>query len=360
VKNVVLFGGTGAVGRGCLDVLIRRADVSLTIAGRDESRLREVASTAQALGDVEIARLDATDAAAVAGVVSRCDVVINCAGPSQRFSAQVAGAAIAAGVPYVDPGGDHALLDRLAAAGAGVPVVLQAGVQPGLSGLLLRVLAQGRTDRIDAVTAWCGGLQPLTPASVQEYLASLYDAHGHPGAALHDGAILRVGHDECEPAPAQYFSDSATVHPNLDAETVAVAAQLGIGNVSWLNVFDGVHTMRAMRLLALDDEREADLGAVLAAAKLDLFGRQPYFAIVATAHGGAGSTTVAFTCPDSYRITGATVAFVAQHVADQPVGVRPFWSVVDPQRALEFLTQVVPEAKVSSADDSAVLEEGSL
>ena len=56
MKNVLLFGSTGAVGRGCLDVLTRRGDVSLVIAGRDEARLREVASAIQA--DVEIARLD--------------------------------------------------------------------------------------------------------------------------------------------------------------------------------------------------------------------------------------------------------------------------------------------------------------
>jgi len=350
VKNVLLLGSTGAVGRGCLDALTRSVDVSLVIAGRDEARLQTVAS-----GDVEIARLDVTDATAVTAAVARCDVVINCAGPSQRFSAAVAEAAIAAGVPYVDPSGDQALLDRLAAAGTGVPVVLQAGVQPGLSGLLLRVLAEDRTDNTDGVTAWCGGLQPLTPASVLEYLASLHDTHSHPGAALVDGAVQRVGRGEGKPAPTQYFPDTVTVHPYLDAETVAVAGHLGIGNVSWLNVLDGVHTTRAMQLLALDDERGADLGPVLAGARLDLFGRHPYFAIVCT----AGATTVAFTCPDSYRVTGALAAYAAQHVTDMPVGVRSFWSIHEPRSALDFLAKAVPETEFSVVDES-MIEEGSL
>ena len=361
MKNVLLFGSTGAVGRGCLDVLTRRGDVSLLIAGRDEARLRDVASAIQA--DVEIARLDIADTSAVTAAVTRCDVVINCAGPSQRLSEEVAGAAIAAGVTYVDPGGDRALLDRLAAAGTGVPVVLQAGVQPGLSGLLLRLLAQHRSDQIDGITAWCGGLQHLTPASVLEYVASLHDTYSHPGAALREGVIRRVSRDECKPAPTQYFPDSVTVHPHLDAETVSVAAHLGIGTLWWMNVFDGVHTTRAMQLLAVDGERprsQADLGSVLAAAKLDLFGRQPYFAIVGSAYGSVGSTTAAFTCPDSYRITGALAAFAARHVASMPAGARAFWSIDEPRRALEFLTEAVPEAKVSFVDDSAVIEEGSL
>jgi hypothetical protein len=370
VKSVLLFGSTGAVGAGCLDVLAKRGDVSLLIAGRDEARLRDVASAVPA--DVEVARLDVTDVVAVTAAVRHCDVVVNCAGPSQRLSAEVAGAVIAAGVPYVDPGGDHSLLDRLAAAAPTVPVVLQAGVQPGLSGLLLRVLALHRSDKIDGVTAWCGGLQHLTPASVLEYLASLHDTHSHPSAALRDGAIRHVSHHDCKPAPTQYFPNSVTVHPHLDAETVAVAAHLGIGNVWWMNVFDGVHTTRAMQLLAVDDERPrswVNLRDVLAAAKLDLFGRQPYFAIVASAHGSVGSTTVAFTCPDSYRITGALVAFAAEQVAGMPPGAQPFWSVDEPRRALEFLTEAVPEAEVLFVDDSAagalnpqfsMIEEGSL
>lgn len=357
MTGVLLLGGTGAVGRGCFDVLTRLGGIHFVLAGRDEARLRAVASGV----DVEIARIDVTDAAAVAAAATHCDVVINCAGPSTRFSAQVAEVAIAAGVPYVDPGGDHALIDRLTAYGTGVPVVLQAGVQPGLSGLLLRLLALHRAGAIDDVTAWCGGLQELTSASVLEYLASLHDTQSHPGAVLRDGVIRRATPDDCVPAPAPYFSQSATARPHLDTETVAVAAHLGIDNVCWMNVFDGAHTTRAMQRLAIDDERSHDLEAVRSAAKLDLFGREPYFTIVARAHDSVGSTTAAFSCPDSYRATGAVAAFAATQVANMPAGVHPFWSIDEPSRALEFVTDAIPQATLSCCRDSALpIEEGAL
>lgn len=370
MTRVLLLGSTGAVGQGCLDALARYGDVSLLIAGRDEARLRETAGAVHA--DVETARLDIADAPALAAAAAHCDVVINCAGPSQRFSAQVVDTVIGVGLPYVDPGGDYALLERLSAAAPTVPVVLQAGVQPGLSGLLLRVLVSQRADTIDSLIAWCGGLQRLTPASVLEYLASLHDTHSHPGSALCGGVIRHISHEECKPAPSQYFPDSATVHPHLDAETVAVATHLGIGNLSWMNVFDGARTTRAMQQLAIDDQRPCgypDLRDVLAAAKLDLFGRQPYFTILASAHGKTGSTTVAFTCPDSYRVTGALTAFAVRNIAGMPAGARPFWTLDEPRRALQFVTETVSAARVSFVDDRAagtvnphlpMIEEGSL
>lgn len=358
MKKVLLFGSTGAVGKGCLEVLTRLDDLSLVLVGRDEARLREAAAGAV----VETAKIDATDATAVTAAARQCDVVINCAGPSQQISAQVAGAAIAAGVPYVDPGGDQRLVDRLTAMGTTVPVVLQAGVQPGLSGLLLRVIASHRTGEVDRITAWCGGLQRLTPASVLEYLASLRDTHSHPGAALCDGAIRRIGRAECKAAPAQYFPRLVSVHAHLDAETVSVAEYLGIDNICWMNVFDGAHATRAMQLLAVDDERSCDVNTAIAAAKLDLFGRQTYFTTIATAQGRSGATTVAFTCPDSYRVTGALAAFAAGRIADMPAGIHPFWRIDQPRHALEFVAQAVPEVELSFADDLAptMIEEGSL
>lgn len=359
--NVLLVGATGAVGRSCLDVLARNGDACVTIAGRDQTRLRQAAAAVQASGrgTVEIARLDVTDVADVAAAVPGRDVVINCAGPSQQLSAAVAGAAIAAMVPYVDPGGNQALTDQLVAGAPAVPVVLQAGVQPGLSEVVLRMLAPYRTDGIGDVTVWCGGLQHLTAASVHEYLASLRDPYGHPGSALRGGMIERVRPADCRPAPSHYFSDSATVHPHLDAETVALATHLGLSDVLWMNVFDGAHITRAMHSLALDEQPQgADLDAVLAAATLDLFGRRPYFAIV----GCLGSTTVAFTCPDSYRVTGALTAFAAEHVAGLPAGVQPLWSIDEPKRMSDFLTDVVPGAEITYADDSVLpmIEEGLL
>jgi len=364
MTQVLLLGSTGAVGEWCLQALTRSGAVSVLIAGRDETRLRAVASAARA--DVEIARVDVTDSAAVTALAARSDVVINCAGPAHQLSAPIVDAAVAAGVPYVDPGGDDGLLERLGRAGVNVPVVLQAGVQPGLSGLLLRVLASHRSDKIDEITVWCGGLQPLTPASVLEYLASVQNTHGHPGAALRAGAIRRVGHDECKPAPGQYFPESVTVRPYLDTETIAVADRLGVDNVWWMNVFDGARTTQAMQLLA---GGQAGVDDVQAAVKLDLFGRQPYFTLVGNAHGNGGATTIVFTCPDSYRVTGALVGYAAYQAMDLPAGVRPFWTLDEPRRTLQFLTRAVPEAAVSvvaepttgTADRYApVLEEGSL
>jgi hypothetical protein len=44
-----------------------------------------------------------------------------------------------------------------------------------------------------------------------------------------------------------------------------------------------------------------------------------------------------------------------------PTGVHPFWSIDDPWRAVEFLTEAVPEAEVSFVDSALpMIEEGSL
>jgi len=370
VSTVLLLGSTGAVGAGCLDVLGRFDGVSIVIAGRDEARLRSVAAETRA--DVRAAPLDVANPVDVAAAVAHCDIVVNCAGPSHEFSAPVADAALAAGVPYVDPGGDRALLEKLGAVNRSVPAIVQTGVQPGLSGLLLRALALRRSNKIDEIDAWCGGLQPLTSASVQEYLVSLHSGDGHPGAVLRGGAITRTHDPEWPSAPARYFPGTVSVHPHLDAETVDVADHLGINDLVWFNVLDGSRIKRAMQELASIERHPSgtyDLSEPLAAVKLDLFGRAPYFAIVASARGESVCTTLAFTCRDSYRVTGALTAFAATHIETMPAGTHPFWTIDDPWQVMAFLAEAVPESRVSVIDDSPAadlagstceVEEGSL
>ncbi|WP_036461497.1 saccharopine dehydrogenase NADP-binding domain-containing protein [Mycobacterium sp. 141] len=351
MTRVLLLGSTGAVGRSCLDALAARADLVVTLGGRDEDRLRAVATAS----DSDVTALDISDEQAVAAALKQCDVLVNCAGPSSQHSARLATAASAAQVAYVDPGGDRALFDVLGEIGTDVPILLQTGVQPGLTGMLLRTLASVQPT---AVTVWCGGLQDLTPASVLEYLASLRDPHSHPGAELRDGEIRTVRGREPEPPPAQFFPGSVSVHPHLDHETIEVAAEFDIEQVSWYNVFDGPRTRRAMQILAADHRTGHDVpevSDVLAAAKLDLFGRNPYFAIAGVAEQDSCRTSLAVSCRDSFGVTGALTAFGVQCVLSSSPGVYPFWKLDVPREVWSFLDTEVPDVRVTSVDGTAIV-----
>jgi saccharopine dehydrogenase-like NADP-dependent oxidoreductase len=140
-----LLGGTGAVGRTAAERIAAWRLGPLRIGARDLDRTRALA--AELPGPAEAVSVDLGDPDTLAAFCAGCRIVVNCAGPSYHVLDTVARAALAAGADYVDIGGELAATDALGQAPPGRTAIFSAGVMPGLSGLLPRLLADGRPLR---------------------------------------------------------------------------------------------------------------------------------------------------------------------------------------------------------------------
>ncbi|MEU7764449.1 saccharopine dehydrogenase NADP-binding domain-containing protein [Nocardia sp. NPDC049190] len=339
MTRVLLVGATGAVGRACLAALAADSRLAITVAGRDPRRVVEFCagtSARPAPQQIDLAALAAGHDPGMTELVRTADVVVNCAGPSHRYSVALAEIALRGHSAYVDPGLDEPQRQRLRriAPPDGVALV-QAGIQPGLSGLALRIVADRLGGRADALIAWCGGLQPLTRAAVDEYLDSITVGSGGASTVRRAGGRVRVRPHEVSPAPAPWFPDTARSHAHLDVETEDLADAVGAHDVEWVNVTDGERTVRAIQDLQIsvsgEPPSETSVDAVLAAAELDLFGRDPYFTLLATARSSGKAATFLLRTRDSYAVTGAIAAWATRVVTTLPAGIHPLRSIPDPR-----------------------------
>ena len=117
------------------------------------------------------------------------------------------------------------------------------------------------------------------------------------------------------------FPGRVALHPYLSLETERTARDLGLDRVDWWNVFDGSgHVVTALSRLqgAMGGQGlEAAAEELCAAARLDLFGQQPYQRIDLTMTGAAGDRArLVLDGVDTYAITAAvTVAATEQVLA---------------------------------------------
>lgn len=99
----VLYGATGFTGRLCaryLDSVPDLQDKQWAIAGRTESKLKELASELNHPG-LDVLTVPLTDYAATEALVKSTDAVINCAGPfSMCNGEQLLGSCARNGVHY--------------------------------------------------------------------------------------------------------------------------------------------------------------------------------------------------------------------------------------------------------------------
>lgn len=172
-KNAIVLG-CGLVGATMARDMAADPDFAVTAADISDDNLRRVTSGAE----VTAQKLDLSDPAKVRAAVKDHDVVLG-ALPS-RLGVQTLKAVIEAGKPYCDISfmPEDALALGAAAKASGVTAVVDCGVSPGLSNLLIGH-AQEELDQVDSAVIYVGGLPkqrqwpfeykaPFAPADVLE------------------------------------------------------------------------------------------------------------------------------------------------------------------------------------------------
>lgn len=275
--EVGVLGGYGAVGEVAARCLASDG-FAVRIGGRQATSAvglaRDLATPGQGM------RVDAADPDSVAAFADGCRVVLNCAGPGYLLSEPIRRAVLAAGVDYVDVMDDG--LDTTAVART---VVLGAGLVPGLSRLLPKLLGDG-VAVYERFTGAYAGLGTLTPAAAADYLLSGRRGYGTPFAAWRGRvthSALRIDEDFRLPGVAR----ALTGYPFLTEELRAQAAALGIGDASWHNAFDGPYLLAALSRLQGHAELNLTEAAaeIVQASALDAAGRVPYHLLHATMAG---------------------------------------------------------------------------
>ncbi|MEV1082856.1 saccharopine dehydrogenase NADP-binding domain-containing protein [Streptomyces sp. NPDC050211] len=356
--RIALLGASGAVGRATLDELgghhaspKRPQQASeryeFRLGGRDPESLKTALGPRLPPG-AEIRRVDLRDSDALARFCAGSAVVVNCAGPAHLVGDRVARAALAAGAHYVDPGGES-LHRELTAADPG-PMLSQdrtalvsAGMTPGLSALLPRMLADG-FDRVTRLCVHAGGLDRFTPAAAGDYVASLSNGYGRSLAAWRHGRVRSGVLPRRERQHLPYFTGPVTAHPYLSAEMERLAKRLGLIDLDWYNVFAGDQVLAALgRAGRHPGDAAGAVTELIAAADRDLLVHHPYQLFVVRLDGTAGGRpagrTLVLRAADSYRLTGCVTALATVAVLDRgvPAGVHFAGEVLDTRRAEQWL-----------------------
>lgn len=365
-----VVGASGAVGRHAAHALRSLGHGRLVLGAR---RTGPLTALADALGGpVEAVPVDVDSAESLEAFCHRCDVVLNCAGPSYRILDRVAVAALAAGADYVDVTGDSPVHVRLAGSPSAEEhrVLLSAGVLPGLSALLPRWFARGHGLR--EMTVHVGGLERCTGAAAEDLLLSLpgasvsVAAFGHPLAAWRDGAVVEGALRAREGAQAPHFPGTVFVQPFLTGEAQRLADSLGLHRLDWYNVHPGERTRSVLTsAVGRADSGPEPAERLRRAADLDLVGNTPYYQMVYSLADGSGAPhTLLARFTDSYRMTGRVGAAATAAVArgETPPGVHHAADVLDPDTTVAALFEGDGTAALHLWQGAAAadMEEGAL
>lgn len=223
-SRIVLLGATGYTGRRTAEAMAVRG-LHPVLAGRNPDRLAELADR---LGGLETARADVTDAASVAALVGKGDVLVSTVGPFVALGGPAIAAAIGAGAIYLDSTGEPPFIRSVfeqhgpAAERAGAALLTAFGNDyvPGvLAGALALRKAGAAAARVDVgyFITGAGKGQLFSRGTLQ----SLIGVATEPGYAWRDGE-LRV-----EPAGVRLRTFDVEGRP-LPGVTIGASEQFAL------------------------------------------------------------------------------------------------------------------------------------
>ncbi|MBF8186869.1 saccharopine dehydrogenase NADP-binding domain-containing protein [Nonomuraea sp. K274] len=313
-----VLGGAGTVGRVAVDRLAGYGLGELRIGGRDMDRVTAVCRATP--GVAVPVRVDLHDPRRLRDFCAGCQVVVNCAGPSYQVLDTVARVAVASGADYVDAAGDLAAIDALESAAPPElgerAAVFSAGLMPGLSGLLPRVLATRPLARLDG---YVGGAAHISELSAVDALLTRGPRFGTALAAWQNGRIalgaLAPLHDVTLPG----FRGRVHAWPFLSAEFARLATELNVGEARNYTVYVTDAIPRALATAWADDGPiEHHVPAVVAAAEADIAATGPYYTLLFQAVPALGESTaprrLLLRTPDSYALSGVVAAIATSEV----------------------------------------------
>lgn len=360
-----VLGGYGAVGSVAARCLAAEG-FRLRIGGRSEAR---GAALAAELTGTEAMPVDATDAASIARFSAGCDTVLNCAGPAYELGALPRQAVLAAGAHYVD------VMDGAAAAftpPADRVAVLSAGLLPGLSGLLPRLLTAGLSEV--SFAGYYVTLGKFTHTGAMDYLLSMDRGYGTALAEWRDGSVVSGALDVEPDCEIVGIPRRVTAYPYLTTELVRQARHLGLTAARWYNAFDGEHGLRVLnRSRASGNQTAAAAVAteLVQASALDVLGRAPYHVLFGTVDGLSEDRiplrrTALIRAEDGNALTGIVGAVTTREVARGRIapGCHEAAEVVAVDLVLDAIRQHLADAVVSISETPSAaqvaVEEGVL
>ena len=178
--NILILGGAGMMSAGTARDLLSELSPGVTRIVAADASADRLAALKAALPDprLETRTVDVTDEAAIAALLSDCDLCINGVPTFAGLQMAIFEACLKAGRPYADFGGmgvytvkQKAWHDRFIA--AGVTAVIGLGADPGLSNLICRASAD-RLDEIDSINLYWTAtrLGPPSPVLMPPYSVS--------------------------------------------------------------------------------------------------------------------------------------------------------------------------------------------
>lgn len=327
MSSIGIIGGYGSVGIVVAENLLGNSDLNVLICGRNGTKAKTCAAK---LGErASWDETDIYDSDSLNRLCQKCDIVINCSGPSSKIFDRVAEACLRNSRHYVDPAGDEPLLKHLSdrqdeLKSKGLVFVLSAGTSPGLSEVF--PLHEGRVffDSVDSLEFYQGGVDRFTFNSAYDFVCGIRDGLSSSQVYYENGRRMTGNRSPKMNVILPDPAGKADLYPNFPLGLESVVEDLEVQSARGYSIFLSkdvpltLISIFASRQYETEEEIKKSADMLVEAAEKGLNNINPFFMfhliLEGEKNGIKRKLVSTMTFDGGYRITGIIVAAAAQSV----------------------------------------------
>jgi hypothetical protein len=312
-----IIGGYGEVGLQACLLLQKWGKKPLKIGGRNPRKGQK--KHASLISNSIWEEVNAEELISLRKFINGCDLVINCAGPSHRFSEKIIKECILQGCHLVDAG-MGVRPSQFAQESIERAMIYAAGATPGLSGLF-QIWFGHKWEAVNSILCYTGALGQLTRSGAEDYLEGVLHHSNQPRTAWRNQIVPNLLPRETG-IRLPFFPRETTLLPVFDAETHLVAKRLDLQNGDWYVAVDGDNIMLVLGSASLQYQSnpKAVIEKLYLATQLDTAGRKPYFKLLVQITGVKGgkklTQTAVLESGETTTLTGSVAGVLAMAVLE--------------------------------------------
>lgn len=362
-----IIGGYGEVGHHACLTLQQYGIGPLKIGGRNPEKGK--AKQSDVLPGAIWELVDVEDDESIARFIAGCDLILNCAAPSHRYSRRIAKICLQHHVNMVDAGIDNDYHSNPLETGDNI-IVYAAGATPGFSGLFPVWFSQ-QFDKVHSLLSYYGTSGQLSKAGAEDYLEGSLHSNNVPRAAWRKGIVPNVLSRKSG-VEIPFFPGEVTLFPLFDDETQLVAQRLELENGEWYAAVEGEKSIAALDSASFEYKAnpKAMIEKLCFAVEMDTLGRSPYFILMVQLTGESESQektqTAVYEVGKIIPFCGKIAAIIVKAVLDGKLkpGLHHTASIKDIDYVMDHLEKTDSNHTIQIIDHSieelSVEEEGTL
>lgn len=244
-----IIGGYGRIGSEAAKSLLMITDNRIIIGGRN---LEKGETAAKNLGPRVLNQVvDVNNPVSLDNFCQKCDILINCAGPSRIIFDKVALSALKNNIHYIDVGGYNSLYNNLSGKveeirQKGLTFIISAGMYPGLSEVFPVYMAKKYFDKVDLLEFYYAGLGDFSYSGSYDVICGIEEGHSQPLTYYDDGRIIKIKNDSSKTVVLPTPVGTVTCHLTFKEEILKVIEACNIKKAFFYNAFFGELTGKAL------------------------------------------------------------------------------------------------------------------